>query len=207
MNPFRATKWTARALGARWRAQRYLRFTQLCGIVPSDRIIDVGAGAGLALATFNRDNAITAVDLAPWPGFETPANVTFVRGDGCALPFADGAFDVAFSNSVIEHVGPERQADFAREIRRVADAYFVQTPNRYFPVEPHYQFPLFQFLPIAAQRWLNGRFTLGWQQRGQWEPIRLLGRDDLQRLFPDAEIHREHLLGFTKSLMAVRRRS
>ncbi len=207
MNPFRATRWIARAAGSRWRARRYGIFAELCAVVPSDRIVDIGAGAGHALAAFNRENAITAVDLAPWPGCEPAGNVTFVRADACALPFEDRAFDLAFSNSVIEHVGPERQADFAREVRRVADGYFVQTPNRYFPIEPHYQFPFFQFLPVAWQRWLNNRFTLGWQQRGQWEPIRLIGRRELERLFPDAEIHGERIFGLTKSLMAVRRRT
>jgi hypothetical protein len=81
----------------------------------------------------------------------------------------------------------------------------VQTPNRYFPIEPHYQLPLFQFLPERLRRALNKRFTLGWREKGQWEEINLLSARDLRRLFPDAEIHRERVLGLTKSLMAVRR--
>ncbi len=83
--------------------------------------------------------------------------------------------------------------------------YFVQTPNRRFPIEPHYQFPFFQFLPGQVQRWLNDHFTLGWRDRGIWEDTRLLSERELRRLFPDAEIHHERLLGLTKSLMAVRR--
>ncbi len=73
-----------------------------------------------------------------------------MQADGTQLPFGDREFDIAFSNSVIEHVPPELQAAFAAEVSRVADRYFVQTPNRYFPIEPHYQLPLFQFLPRQA---------------------------------------------------------
>jgi hypothetical protein len=110
-----------------------------------------------------------------------------------------------FSSSTIEHVPKELQETFASEIWRVGRRYFVQTPNRYFPIEPHYQFPLFQFLPHRVQRVLNRRFTLGWQPKGSWEEINLLSSRQLKRLFPDAEIHRERVLGLTKSLMAVRR--
>jgi len=110
-----------------------------------------------------------------------------------------------FSNSVIEHVPQDLQAAFAAEISRVGQRYFVQTPNRNFPIEPHYQFPFFQFLPLRLQRALNRRFTLGWQKKGEWEEITLLSARQLKRLFPDAEIHRERIFGLTKSLMAVRR--
>ena len=87
----------------------------------------------------------------------------------------------------------------------MAERYYVQTPNRWFPIEPHYQLPLFQFLPRRVRMALNRRFTLGWQAKGQWEEITLLSARDLKRLFPGAEIHREKVLGLTKSLIAVRR--
>jgi hypothetical protein len=191
----------------RWREGRYRLFEELCRVQPTDRIIDVGAGWGAALERFNDVNPIVAVDLTPdptSPWLSTP-NVTVATADGTALPFTDREFDVAFSNSVIEHVPPERQQAFANEISRVANRYWVQTPNRYFPIEPHYQVPLFQFLPDRVRRWLNSRFTLGWQGKGEWEEITLLGAGDMRRLFPDAEIHRERVLGLTKSLIAVRR--
>jgi hypothetical protein len=106
---------------------------------------------------------------------------------------------------VIEHVPPELQARFAAEISRAARRYFVQTPNKYFVLEPHYQLPFFQFLPRAVRQALNRRFTLGWQAKGEWEEISLLSAGDLRRLFPEAEILRERVLGLTKSLIAVRR--
>lgn len=191
----------------RWRERRYHLFEDLCALRPTDRIIDVGAGWGAALERFNTTNPIVAVDLNPDDsGWLSAANVTVVRGDATALPFEDAEFDVAFSNSVIEHVPKDRWPAFASEIQRVARGYFVQTPNRYFPIEPHYQVPFFQFLPERVRRALNRRFTLGWQPKGHWEEINLLSSADLRRLFPDAEIHRERLLGFTKSLIAVRSR-
>jgi SAM-dependent methyltransferase len=190
--------------GHAWRARRYGRFAVLCGLRSKDRIIDIGSGAGGALAVFNHENEITAVDLHQWPSDAGNANVRFVQGNGCALPFPDRSFDIAFSNSVIEHMCARDQQRFAAELRRVADRYYVQTPNRFFPLEPHYQLPLFRFLPLAVQRFLVARFQLGWQQKGEMETIRLLSARQLQQLFPDATIHRERLLGLTKSLMAVR---
>jgi SAM-dependent methyltransferase len=190
---------------SRWRERRYRLFMELCGVRPDERILDVGAGAGLALARFNRLNTIVALDLDPKPTeWHAQPNVTVRQGDGTQLPFADREFGVAFSNSVIEHVPKHLQPAFAREISRVAERYFVQTPNRFFPIEPHYQVPFIQFLPKRARRALNRYFTLGWQVRGHGEDLNLLSSRDLRRLFPDSEIHRERVFGLTKSLMAVR---
>jgi len=189
----------------RWREGRYRLFVELCDVRPEETILDVGAGAGGALERFNRENPIVALDLVPEQGgwLDAP-NVTVAAGDGTRLPYRDGEFPVVFSSSTIEHVPAELQRAFAAEIARVGRRYFVQTPNRYFPIEPHYQFPFFQFLPEWVQRALNRRFTLGWRQRGHWEPVRLLSARQLRKLFPDAEIHRERVFGLTKSLMAVR---
>lgn len=181
-------------------------FIDLCRIEPNEPILDVGAGKGGALERFNTANPIVALDLEPdtseW--LRAP-NVTVQVGDGTRLQFGDSEFGAVFSSSTIEHVPKELQPAFAAEIRRVGRRYFVQTPNRYFPIEPHYQFPLFQFLPRRVQRALNSRFSLGWRKKGEWEDITLLTARDLRRLFPDAEIHRERVFGLTKSLMAVRR--
>jgi 2-polyprenyl-3-methyl-5-hydroxy-6-metoxy-1,4-benzoquinol methylase len=188
-----------------WRENRYRLFLERCGIEPGDRIIDVGAGLGLALERYNDTNPITAVDLVPQHNeWLARPNVLVVQGDGTQLAFGDREFDAAFSSSVIEHVPRELHEAFASEIRRVARRYFVQTPNRWFLIEPHYQLPLFHFLPKRVQRALNRRFTLGWQTKGEWEDIHLLSARDLRRLFPDATIHRERVFGLTKSLMAVR---
>ena len=132
----------------RWREDRYRRFLELCRVSPGERILDVGAGAGAALERFNSTNEIVAVDLSPLESeWLAQDNVTVQVADATKLPFADREFPLAFSSSVIEHIPKELQPAFASEIRRVAERYYVQTPNRWFPIEPHYQFPFFQFLP------------------------------------------------------------
>jgi ubiquinone/menaquinone biosynthesis C-methylase UbiE len=204
----RTTSWAANSERiARGRERRYERFIALCDVTPRDRILDVGAGKGAALERFNSVNPIVAIDLVEpdAEGWLAQGNVEVGQADGTALPYSDREFPVAFSNSVIEHVPSDRQAAFAGEIRRVADRYYVQTPNKWFPIEPHYQLPLVQFLPERVLKALNQRFSFGFREKGRWEPVRLLSASELQRLFPDAEIHRERLFGLTKSIMAVRR--
>jgi hypothetical protein len=189
-----------------WREARYRLFMELCSIQPDDRILDVGAGEGLALECFNSTNPIVALDLHPTPNeWIEQRNVTIVSGDGTALSYEDGEFPVVFCSSVIQSVPRQLQAQFAGEIRRVGQRYFVQTPNRYFPIDPIYQIPFFQFLPVRTQRWLNRHLTLGWRSKGNWSETRYLSAQDLRRLFPDGEIHRERVFGLTKSFMVVRR--
>ena len=98
----------------------------------------------------------------------------------------------------------DAQEAMAEQVRRVAPRYWVQTPNFWFPIEPHYQMPLVHFLPERALRALNRRFTMGFRTKGEWYETTLLTVDDLRRLFPEAAIHREKRFGLTKSLMAVR---
>jgi hypothetical protein len=130
------------------------------------------------------------------------------------LPFRDASFDIVFSNSVIEHVGNnESQHRFASEVMRVGRAFWVQTPNRRFPVEQHLLTPLIHWLPRSVQSAIVPRFTV-WsllmrpmQDRREFylrhylEDIRLLTAGELRALFPGARIIRERFLGWTKSLI------
>ena len=137
-----------------------------------------------------------------------------VAGDGRSMPqFADGEFDIVFSNSTIEHVGTfEDQRRMADEVRRIGKAYYVQTPNRYFPIEPHFLFPFFQFLPVTTRVWMVQHFAMGWYPRmrdreaalREVSSIELLGRSAFQQLFPDATIHDERYGGLVQSFVAVR---
>jgi SAM-dependent methyltransferase len=183
----------------RWRERRYEMFEKLVALKADDSILDVGCGPGGGLEVFNQSNPITGLDPRPSnrEAFERFPRATFVEGDARDMPFADLSFAVVFSNSVIEHVPRGRDRELAAsEIRRVGLRYFVQTPNRWFPIEPHYMLPLFQFLPRRLRHYYDRRF--------HDDQIDLLSARELQDLFPDAEIHRERFFGLTKSLLAVR---
>jgi Methyltransferase domain len=186
----------ARVLGplaARARARRHAEFFGRTGVRPGMRVVDVGCGS-LGLRALEPGLDVTGVDLAPRPDYPGP----FVRADAAAgLPFADGEFDLAYSSSVIEHVPPERRAAFAAEVRRIARGWFVQTPARSFPIEPHALLPFAHWLPVPVRRryWRLGAM-------GHWEDIRLLGRRELEALFGPAAPERVGPL--TKSWVAIR---
>ena len=158
---------------------------------------------------------VTVLNLMPLPN--SAPWISTVVGDALDLhAFADGSFDVVFSNSVIEHVGDlDDQRQMAAEIRRVGRAFMVQTPNRFFPLEPHFLVPAFQFMPMRLRVELLLRFNLGWHKRApsraeaeaDIRSIRLMTGNELRECFPDAEIHHERLLGISKSLVALRRPS
>ena len=124
--------------------------------------------------------------------------------------FSDQEFDIVFSNSVIEHVGDyQNQRQMASEIKRIGKRYFVQTPNLYFPIEPHFLFPFFQFLPVDARIWLFTHFSMGWypkmsllEARELATQTQLLSKKKLINLFPEANLYEEKILGLTKSLIA-----
>jgi 2-polyprenyl-3-methyl-5-hydroxy-6-metoxy-1,4-benzoquinol methylase len=177
------------------------------------RVLDVGGTTGfwrqMGLAG-NGDLEIVVLNLHREPA--SAANIEAAVGDGRSMPqFDDGAFDVVFSNSVIEHLGTwADQERMATEVRRVGLRFFVQTPNRHFPLEPHFLFPGFQFLPVAARVALVRRLALGYHEalpdpedaRRAVEEIRLLDAQELRQLFPEAELYRERVLGLTKSFVA-----
>jgi SAM-dependent methyltransferase len=185
----------AERVSRRAREQRRRRFRRLVAPAPGERLVDVGCGQG-GLAALEPELDVTGVDRTPWPSYAGP----FVQADASELPFADGEFDVVYSNSLLEHVvEPERRRRAAGEIRRVGRRYFVQTPNRWFPVEPHALLPLVHWLPRPLGRRL---WPLGVSPH-PYEGTRLIGARELRELFPDARIVRERLGPLTKSLLAV----
>jgi len=128
--------------------------------------------------------------------------------------FANRRFDMVHSNSVIEHVGGWRDMElFARNTRRLATHYYVQTPDYWFPYEPHFRFPGFQYLPEAVRVKLIMRFPLGFFDRiadreEAWDIIRhhrLLSTRQMRVLFSDGEVFHEKFAGINKSIIAVRR--
>jgi SAM-dependent methyltransferase len=184
----------AEPFAQRARARRHARFLELVAPTAEMRIVDVGCGA-IGLRGLAPELSVTGVDRVPRPGYPGP----FVQADATErLPFADGEFDLAYCNSVIEHVAAARRPAFAAELRRVARGWYVQTPARSFPIEPHSLLPGAQWLPVALRRiyWRLGA-------TGAWEEVALLRRGELEALFGTAEPERFGPLA--KSWVSVRR--
>jgi SAM-dependent methyltransferase len=194
-------------LQRRWRGARMRHFAETFGITPDTRVLDVG-GTLWNWQFVPELPRLTILNVTPSP--EVAEGVTWIVGDGCSLPFDDGAFDIVFSNSVIEHLGSfERQRDFAREVRRVGRRYYVQTPNRWFPFEPHLLTPLVHYLPRAWQRPLYPYTFWALLSRpsraeidANFEQIRLLTRQQFGTLFPDATLITERLALMPKCFVA-----
>jgi 2-polyprenyl-3-methyl-5-hydroxy-6-metoxy-1,4-benzoquinol methylase len=190
-----------------FRTGRMKRFVERFAITEQTTVLDLGGGAFNWTLLPVRPK-VTILDVydhgnkAEW--------ATYVVGDGCHTGFLDAAFDVVFSNSVIEHVGGiERQRQFAAECMRCGRGYFVQTPNKWFPVDTHTLMPFAHWLPQRAFRKLirfSPRFIFFKTDPGDladFSNMRLLSARDLKALFPGAEIIKERFCGITKSLIAV----
>lgn len=193
---------------AAMRARRTERFVRSLNLKGGERIIDLG-GAPSIWADVKPVLDIVMVNL-PGAIVTDPGshhNITYVEGDACGLPqYADNSFDIAFSNSVIEHVGgPEKRAAMAREARRLGRRYWVQTPSIWFPIEAHTYLPFWWFYPEAVRQ----SFIRRWRRTvPAWcemiEETTVLQRSEIERLFPDGEIWTERLMGLPKSYVAMR---
>lgn len=195
-----------------FRKRRMNRFAETFRPSTDTTVLDVG-GTPYNWEQIDARFPITLLNTEPLEADGLGAHYTLVQGSGTRLDFADRSFDIAFSNSVIEHVGPlEAQRAFAEELRRVGRQVWVQTPARGFFFEPHLLTPFIHFLPLSWQRRLVRNFTLwGWITRPSSASVdrmlgelRLLDYATFRALFPDCEIHRERFLGFTKAFVAVR---
>ena len=186
------------------------RFLAVFPVTGATRILDVGGGSDWDWSGIPGEvPSITVLNLDVVDGVS--GHIRMVRGDACDMSrFADGEFDIAFSNSVIEHVGSYgNQQRMAREIRRVARAYWVQTPNRHFPIEPHMCFPFFQYLPLGWRRVIGRHWPCSFEKLRRGDPekdaveVRLLNRKELRECFPDAQLQPERLLGLVKSWVVI----
>jgi SAM-dependent methyltransferase len=167
----------ASPVAASARRRRHERFFALTGLHSGARVLDLGCGV-LGLRALEPDLDVTGVDLVERPDYPGP----FVRADATAgLPFADDEFDLVYCSSVIEHVPPARRPAFAAELRRMGRGWFVQTPARAFPIEPHSLLLGAHWLPPRLRKpyWRLGA-------AGAWEDISLLSRRELETLFGPA---------------------
>lgn len=193
-----------------FRKQRMRFFYRRLDIRPGTTVLDIG-GREFNWTLMPFTPRVTILNLSVQGG--RSSQFEWVIGDARKLPFPDNSFDVVYSNSVIEHLGaPEDQRLFAAECRRVGRSYFVQTPNRDFPIEPHLLTPFIHRLPLRWQARLLRNFTL-WglitrpdaDARARYlQTTRMLTEAEFQSLFPEAEIQREYFLGLTKCFIAIK---
>jgi SAM-dependent methyltransferase len=198
----------ADAISLRSRERKLRLFMEDLQPTSATTVLDVGAdelgfGEGHGCGTLNFfeerypwPERITALGLHDGRGFRARyPGIAYVQGDACALPFADGEFDIVFSNAVIEHVGGrDRQRKLVSEALRVGRRVFITTPNSRFPVEVHTRLPLVHWLPDGLAHPLYRAAGKEFATH-----IHLLSRRSLASLFPG----RVRIVGRGMTLVAI----
>jgi hypothetical protein len=197
---------------ARSREERLRLFLRLVRPGPDDRVLDLGVtdadwrSGNFLEAGYPWPERITAVALTDAPAFRARhPKVRFEVADGRALPFEDDAFDIGFSNAVIEHVGSrEDQRRFVHELVRTCRRVFLATPDARFPVDPHTLLPFVHWLPRRVRHPL-----LRASGQGRWASeaaLRPMTATELRSLFPPGvpvRIHGQRALGLRTVLIAL----
>ncbi len=200
------------SLGQGRRARRWRLFERTFPDIRQMSVLDLGGTVSSWTSTTVRPRQVTIVNLATsQPG--SPHWMSVVKGDACALPsdVRGQHFDLVFSNSVLEHVGGfSRRSEFAASVSAMGDRHWIQTPNRYFPIEPHWLFPGFQFLPARARAAIYQRWPLAHTPPSDRASAlrvvletELVGKTELGLLFPASSLVPEHIGPFVKSWIAV----
>ena len=197
------------------RQKRFAFFKSLIAPLPKPvSVLDVGGTYEfwkMMDFTDPQEVTITLLNLNPLP---SSYQFTSIQGDATDMKMLqENQFDVVFSNSLIEHLfTKENQQKMAREVKRVGKNYFIQTPNYWFPVEPHYLFPFFQYLPFTTRVWLVRNYQLGHipkarnlaQAEDLVREVKLLSVKEMKKLFPEGKIYYDKFAGLTKSIVAYR---
>jgi hypothetical protein len=202
------------SVGERRRSSRWEWFAKTFSDIDSMTVIDLGGTAEAWRRSPVHPASVYIINLEVEQVADLPAWMRVDRADACNLPthISNGNYDLVFSNSVIEHVGGHSQRQlFADTVHRLADRHWIQTPYRYFPIEPHWLFPGFQFLPLAARAAVSRHWPLMYSRAsGREESIRqamsveLVSRTEMGLYFPDSTIGSERIFGLTKSLVAIK---
>jgi hypothetical protein len=201
------------SVGDGFRRRRWDSFSDMFPELPDMRVLDLGGTVDFWLRTTTRPKTVDILNFKPRIE-DTPEWIRVIEGDACdpPTPPLKPKYDLVFSNSVIEHVGGHhRRRQFAASVARLADMHWVQTPYRYFPIEPHYLGPGFQFLPVGLRARILTRWPLVHTPPSSFESAlrvvfatELIGRAELRYLFPASKIVSERVAGVTKSLTAVK---
>ena len=195
----------------RMRSQRFKHFEGLVSKLSFPiSILDIGGTVDFweQRGWAGRDDVqITLINLREEPS--RYSNIVSKVGDAtCLDEFSNQSMDVVFSNSVIEHLFTDsNQCAMAREVVRIGKDYWVQTPNYWFPMEPHFQMPGWQWMPrsirVAAlmKRQFGRRGPCSSRQDAESlvDEVKLVSKGDIVRMFPDAILTPERFFGLVKS--------
>lgn len=199
--------------GGRSRARRWEWLVRTFPDLEEMSVIDLGGDPDEWLQSPKRPKTVHVLNIEPLER-DVPDWMQFDFGDACALPerIASRRYDLVYSNSVLEHVGGhERRMRFAESVHALAPRHWVQTPYRYFPVEPHWIAPGMQFLPTRVQASMACWWPLSYvksadirEALGGVLSTELVDRTQMRYYFPHSAVRAERLLGLTKSLVAIK---
>ena len=182
------------------RTRKWRIFLKEIQPTPAMRILDVGFTEKEYSNTYNFiEKHYPYPEMLTALGIDTPINfktrypkVTKIQYNGENFPFKDMAFDVLWSNAVIEHVGDRpKQLHFIKEIKRVSRRAFFTTPNKFFPIEVHTRVLLLHYLPkkifdrylsMVGKTWAAGDY------------MHLLSCAEIKMLLADAKISKYKII-------------
>ncbi len=202
------------SLANKFRNKRFAHFKSKIAKLPKPiKILDVGGTQQYWVNRGfhdNKDYHITLLNLHKEAAdYE---NIESIAGDATDLSqYTDDSFDIVYSNSVIEHLFTyENQVKMAKEVQRVGKHHYIQTPNKHFPIEPHFLLPFFQFFPTGLKLFIltktklsRGKKSTQDTAKSKIAEIQLLSKKDMKKLFPESKFYKEKFLGLTKSITAL----
>lgn len=219
-----ANNYSDKSMAHSLRIKRFKIFEDIIKDKKNISILDVGGTYDFWMKMNSQeiDAKITIMNLTVDAAGHKPENFPFeseqIIGDARDMAmFSNKEFDMVFSNSVIEHVGNfQDQKSMAEEVQRVGKSYFIQTPNFFFPIEPHFLFPYFQFLPL----WIKIQIVYYFNMNFWWSnekikdynhaiqvasEVRLMKLSELKRLFKDCLVFKEKFLHLNKSFIIYKK--
>ncbi len=207
---------TPNSVGGRARARRWALLGHLFPAFSSYRVVDLGGTVDAWRQAPLRPAHVTVLNISE-PGTSDEGWVSTVTGDACdavsvlGKETGEDRYDFVFSNAVLEHVGGHaNRSRFAEAAAALAPRHWIQTPYRYFPLEPHWLFPGMQFLPVEARAQIAARWPLGHSPAGTVDKARsavlwteLIGIAEMREYFPGSRLHYERVAGLVKSVIAI----
>ena len=201
------------SVAAKYRLRRWATLRSMFPDVEQMSVLDLGGRVESWRRAPIRPERVHVVNLEPIEP-NPPDWVEVDWADACDLPpmIRSRRYDLVFSNAVLEHVGGHsKRLAFADAVHRAADRHWIQTPYRYFPIEPHWLFPWFQHLPIMGRAFIAQAWPLQHSPSTDRQvalsavmQVELIGRTEMRYYFPGSSIVAERLGPLTKSIIAVR---